>query len=175
MHRATPVPARGIGGSHRGGLSLHRALSAAVSRGADHLRDHAEDGTELDRFRALVSLDPTNEVPAQHLMSLLAERGQPGVALRVFQDLRSRLLADEGRVADPETEDRAGEIAREAAGRRDRSAPRRVAPFPTPLVGRSAEVAAVEALVARGFRFVTVTGMGGIDKSRAGLQVDWAR
>ena len=103
----------------------------------------------------------------------------------LFRLCRARLNEDgdrRGEAADLRTDPGAGPRGREispgAVGRRtsdasfDRPPIRNLPVAPTPLVGRSSELAAVKALLRRAdLRLITLTGPGGIGKTRLAVEV----
>uniref|UniRef100_UPI0008377D18 BTAD domain-containing putative transcriptional regulator n=1 Tax=Actinomadura kijaniata TaxID=46161 RepID=UPI0008377D18 len=119
---------------------------------------------------ALVARHPLRErLRAAHLRALYRE-GRQGEAVRAYLDLRDLLREELGMDPDPRTT-----ALYEAILRRDPSldAPRGNLPAPvTDLVGRDAALAEVRAEL-RAHRLVTLTGPGGVGKTR--LAVEAAR
>lgn len=123
-----------------------------------------------------VEMDPFREEAYRQAMTALAASGQRGEALAWHQNC-VRVLADElGIEPDQET---TALYRRIAAGDAQQSTekPVRLAGFPaqfTPLVGRERELSMLrERLLDPGCRLLTVTGLGGVGKTR--LAVEAAR
>ncbi|MEZ4867603.1 MAG: tetratricopeptide repeat protein [Caldilineaceae bacterium] len=128
---------------------------------------------------ALLRLDPTDETGHGQLMRLLAYSGQRAAALAQFDTYRRMAQAELGVMPDDalqrlynqilDDEIAAPTVLTEAAGPHH-NLPAQV----TPLLGRQAAVAAVQALLRwADVRLVTLTGPGGVGKSRLGEAVAW--
>lgn len=131
----------------------------------------------LEFARQLLAIEPWNESDHRLLMRLLALSGQRSAALKQYEICR-QTLADELKVRpDAETE-----ALREAILRGE-LAPARREPVPAPppargtlpawdsaFIGREHEQQELAALVAEQ-RLVTITGLGGIGKTRLALTV----
>jgi DNA-binding SARP family transcriptional activator/predicted ATPase/Flp pilus assembly protein TadD len=125
----------------------------------------------LSYTSGLLKLDPWREEAHRKRMQLLARTGQRSAALKQFEVCR-RLLAEElGVQPERETRDLYEKIHRAREGRKFRLPPLDHLP---PLVGREAELADIHRrLASPGCRLLTITGPGGIGKSRLALQVSW--
>lgn len=130
---------------------------------------------------ALLRLDPANEIGHGHLMRMLAFTGQRTAALAQFEACR-QLFQDEFGV-DPDDalqrlyiQIRDGELAVPTATGAKRSTPRHNLPGEiTPLIGQHAATIEVQMLLRRtDVRLVTLTGPGGVGKSRLGEAAAWA-
>lgn len=121
----------------------------------------------IDYATQLLSLDPWRENAHRQLMLALARSGQHTTALQQYETCR-RLLADELGV-----EPSAATIALAGRIRDARQTTHQPLPAPTtPLVGRAGELAAIcQRLAAPGCRLLTLTGPGGIGKTRLALEV----
>ena len=163
-------------------------------------RDAAEAAGEhavvAELAGADVAADPTDEDAARALMGALGGLGRPAEALRVFTRLRSVLVRELGSDPGPATvalyERLAADVERQApAGPPDDArlpaaqgaavptapgagvrggAARGLRTYPTPLVGREDDVAAVREALATS-RLVTVLGPGGLGKTRLAQEV----
>jgi predicted ATPase/DNA-binding SARP family transcriptional activator len=162
---------------------LHRLVMDALRRLAERYERQGEFGRALPHAWRQVELDPWREQAHLQVMRLLALNGQRGASLAQYEACR-RLLRDElGVQPSAETTELyeaicKGElIARTmepAGGAWSSSKP----PAPlynlpsqvTRLIGRKEELAALEALLAdAAVRLVTITGPGGIGKTRLAL------
>lgn len=150
---------------------------------AEALVTAGRDEDALPLLGRLSSDHPLRERTWALLITALYRSGRQGEALRAYQQARAVLAAELGVEPGPELRrleravlDHDDSLARvrsspdiePPAGPRDRSA--RLPVPPTPLVGRDEDVAAVEALVAEA-RVVTLTGPGGVGKTRLALAV----
>lgn len=131
-------------------------------------------------LRDLVEEHPLRERLHGLYMLALARSGRQGEALRVFHDLRVRLRDQLGVDPDPAISELHTSILRQESGSvplpRVADRPRSNLPSPlTALIGRETDSACVrEALSAsHGPRLVTLTGPGGVGKTR--LAIDVAR
>ena len=138
-----------------------------------HIRvdDGHANGLHPARAQRLVGLEPFHEANQRMLMRLLALKGETAAALARYRQLRAMLASE--LAAEPEDATTAlfNQIRRgDTAGLRPPS-PALVVPLPpTPLVGRSDEVLAVCAhLRDMRVRAVTITGAGGIGKTRLAI------
>jgi DNA-binding SARP family transcriptional activator len=119
---------------------------------------------------SLLKLDPWNETAHAAWMSLLAGSGQRAEAVSYYQKVRQTLLDELG--IEPSLDlARVYEKIKGATGElSDQPAPRHVAGLPVPLaplVGRRAELAELHAWLADpARRLITVTGPGGVGKTR---------
>lgn len=128
----------------------------------------------IPEIKALVTAEPLREGPRRQLMLALYRAGRQAHALEVYRDAR-QVLADElGLNPSPELHRVQLEILRQDPGLDvDPVEIRRRRHLPTPateLVGRRREVEAVVNLLTLRARLVTVTGPGGIGKTRVALQ-----
>ena len=139
--------------------ALHNVTQAYLEQGQ---YDQA-----IDYATQLLSLDPWRENAHRQLMLALARSGQHTAALQQYETCR-RLLADELGV-----EPSAATIALAGRIRDARQATHQPLPSPTtPLVGRAGELADIgQRLAAPGCRLLTLTGPGGIGKTRLALEV----
>ena len=135
------------------------------------LGHHEEAVGELE---ARCAEHPLRERLRGQLMLALYRSGRQPEALRAFEAYR-RMLADElGLDPSPELRDLEVKILGHDPGLAPRPiAPRRPGPVATPVssfIGREAEVAEVTGRLATA-RLLTLTGPGGVGKTRLGLQV----
>ncbi len=148
-----------------GGARLHREV-------VDALVGAAVDAGQAERVLGLaagaVTADPLREPAVLALMRALAAAGQAPAALRAGREHRRLLAEQTGLDPSPALAALERTIASGAAG----PLPARVAPVRPVgrLVGREAEVAALHRLLATR-RLVTVTGPGGVGKTRLALEV----
>ena len=126
---------------------------------------------------ALIAEHPFDEEAATLAMLALYRAGRQADALRVFRDLRSRLVDELGIEPGPNARDLELAILRHdetlggprTGAREQRPAPRHNLPeSATPLVGRAKELGDLLSLV-RSSRLVTVTGPGGVGKTRLAI------
>ena len=139
---------------------------------------HQEEG-DLDGAaewaRAAVDLDPLEESAHRRLMSILAEAGRRGHALRQYDHLRNMLSKELGQMPDPQTESLKEEIRAGNCGQREGA---QVRPedargregLRADLIGRDEEFAklaeAYEGARKGAGRMVSIIGEAGVGKSR---------
>jgi predicted ATPase/DNA-binding SARP family transcriptional activator len=147
------------------------ALRLAGDLGAAH--GHVE---RIDLLARLHTADPFDEEVLRHYLGALAAGGQHGRALRSFEASSAVLRRDLGREPEEATLRQIEQLRREAAsafGAAPRQPHARRPPVPpTSFIGRLAEQARVAELIGdAGCRIVTITGAGGVGKTRLALEV----
>ena len=159
-----------------------RSLANALETLAHHASAKEDWGAAERYLRRAVDLDPLRETTRRALMQALARSGAPGAAIQCFQDLR-RLLARELKTEPaPETWGVLRQI-RAAARRQLQTSPAaRTMADPSPVclgniprpltefLGREPEIADVEARLEHA-RLLTLTGAGGVGKTRLALRI----
>jgi predicted ATPase/DNA-binding SARP family transcriptional activator len=161
--------------------ALERLAAAATARG--------EHAAAVGTLQLAVSVDPCREELQRALMAALAAAGNPGSALLAYRQFRALLWRE--LAAEPAEETTAlfrrlrDEVRARPPSRPPSLSPSLApspAPSPTPavprhlplplteLIGREAEVREVRDRLARS-RLITLTGTGGIGKTRLALQV----
>jgi predicted ATPase/DNA-binding SARP family transcriptional activator len=153
---------------------------AALDRWARPAGAQRNAARACDLTRRLLNEEPLNEDVAVRLMDLLAAAGERDAALVVYRELRARLFRTVRESPASATTVRYYEIR--SAARREDSKPESVrrssdhprigsVPYPSgPLVGRDRATAELLACLDRA-RIVTVTGTGGIGKTRLAVNV----
>jgi len=144
----------------------HQRITWALDQLVTHHMQQGEYRTALDFASRLVALDPWREEAHRQKMLLLARTGQYNAALAQFESCR-RILAEELNVEpSPET------IALYKRIRTARTTRRHnLPPQPTPFVGRERELQEIRHLLANPeCRLLTLTGPGGIGKTRLALR-----
>jgi predicted ATPase/DNA-binding SARP family transcriptional activator/Tfp pilus assembly protein PilF len=158
-----------------------RALESLVADATDR-QDHA---VAMERARAALRIDPFREDLLRALMVALAAEGNSAAALVSYREYRAllgrelmgepdeatsalfRRLRDESRGATPRGPGRRRQAVEPEAGRRHA---RRTLPVPlTPLLGRDDEIRSVVSHF-ESSRLITLTGAGGIGKTRLAIQ-----
>ncbi|MEZ4735881.1 MAG: BTAD domain-containing putative transcriptional regulator [Caldilineaceae bacterium] len=129
---------------------------------------------------ALLRLDPTDETGHAYLIRLLAYTGQRAAALAQFDTYRRLLQAEFGVEPDAALQALYRQIRDDTLTAphpvvAETPPPRHNLPAQlTSLLGRQAEITAVQALLRRAdVRLITLTGPGGVGKSRLGEAVAW--
>ncbi|MCW3051491.1 MAG: hypothetical protein JWN14_661, partial [Chthonomonadales bacterium] len=162
-------------------LREHRCLQALEELGhvALFVGDH---GKAIGIYRRMVSIDPYWEAARRGWMEALARSGDTNAALQVYRELVELLRADPQATPDEQTTALYQRLRGEA---RQRSSSLRTTepvteaipivsgylPHPlTDLVGREDECLEVAACMRRS-RLVTLTGLGGIGKTRLAITV----
>lgn len=152
--------------------TLHTLVTAALA-----------DGRRLqgiDYASRLLVLDPFHEETHRHLMLLLALDGQPQAALAQFEQCRALLWTELGVDPDDETNALAerierGEIADATVSVATSTTPRRLVNLPaerTRFFDREEfQAQALDWLADPACRLITLTGVGGVGKSRLALQL----
>ena len=179
---------------------LERLRASARTAWLQAELDLGQAGQVLPEITALAAEHPLDEQVREMLILALYRAGRQADALAAYQETRSVLASELGIDPGPALQDLHGRILRAdpalipvtagagsgaaAAGPRaaarqppsrrpaDADAPRPSSNLPAPVssfIGRDSELAAVAALVA-GSREVTLTGPGGVGKTRLALQ-----
>lgn len=144
--------------------------------------DHAEGATTVSfpLVEKLVAADPADEEAHRAIMRAYLIAGQPERALLSYRICADALMRELGVAPGSKTKVFLTEILSEQSGAAQTVVPgrppdrRRVrAPVPaTPLIGRDNELGELEDLLAqRGVRLVTLTGPGGVGKTRLVLEL----
>ncbi|MEV1004604.1 BTAD domain-containing putative transcriptional regulator [Nonomuraea sp. NPDC050202] len=149
----------------------------AIEEQAEARLELSEHGLLAGELGDLTGRHPLRErLRAAHMRALYGA-GRASEALDSYQDLRRRLEEELGLEPGPELAALQQEILRQApalrAGSAAVSTPRRHTNLPTPataLVGRSDSLDEVRGLIAAG-RLVTLTGPGGVGKTRLAVEV----
>lgn len=128
----------------------------------------------------LLRLEPTDEMGHGHLIRMLAYTGQRAAALAQFETCRQLLQAEYGMEPNAALQAlysqlRDGTLAIPTVNGVNTPAPPHNLPAQlTPLLGRQTETTSLQALLRRpDVRLVTLTGPGGVGKSRLGEAVAW--
>lgn len=128
----------------------------------------------LSHARQLAALDPLDEGAQRLLIHLYAETGQPGVAVRQYEKYKTLLKKELGVLPGDETR-ALGKRIRETGRNEDfKSTPARsrLPAQSTRFVGRKDEIKALaERMAAPEVRLLTLTGQGGIGKTRLALEL----
>jgi predicted ATPase/DNA-binding SARP family transcriptional activator len=149
-------------------------LQLQITTALEQLADFYErtgDGTEAETcVRRLLEFDPLREHAHRQLMRVLADAGKRSAALAQYETCR-RLLADELGVSPaPETTLLAEQI-RMLASAQNNVPTHNLPPSFSRFIGREQEKGRIEDLLAtQGTRVVTLTGPGGVGKTRLALQ-----
>jgi predicted ATPase/DNA-binding SARP family transcriptional activator len=151
-------------------------LLAALERAATE--SVAMPAEAIAFLRRAIAIGPYRESAVRRLMQLLATQGNHAEATQAFRDLRRRLL--EARLGEPSPETQNVAISlRQFASATVPSVPLpKISPLPTPLTrffGREEERDQLRRYMATsnitGTRLITLTGPGGIGKTRLALEV----
>ncbi|HLK58212.1 MAG TPA: BTAD domain-containing putative transcriptional regulator, partial [Chthonomonadaceae bacterium] len=154
----------------------------ALQRLADTAMAAGDYGSAIPCFQHAVSLDPWCEAAQRGWMEALAKGGDTNAALQVYREFIEVLKSDPKAVPDAQTSALYQRLRSEARQRADTHAvvTAQVAPVPmvkgylpqplTDLVGREDERVEVARQLRR-FRLVTLTGLGGIGKTRLAREV----
>ena len=167
---------------HLGITALRQELTGVLLRYAEVACALGQHYRVLPRLRALADAEPLNEPAHAYLMIALAGSGQQAAALRVYEDVRSRLDRELGIYPVEELAEAYVRVLRQdiRAGNRGRPpalpatvhvVPRQLPAGPRSFIGRACELAALSALADRDLRqasgvaIAALTGMAGIGKT----------
>ncbi len=160
--------------------SREQAYLNALERLAESAALRGDSSVAVSRLRAVVAVDPLRESTQRALMKALADIGDSAAAIQVYRDLRLCLRNTLNTEADPETT-LAFHRIHDSARRRTQSASQatrtsrepRITRIPvplTPLIGRSQEMWEVRQRL-RKSRLLTLTGTGGVGKTRLAIEI----
>lgn len=140
------------------------------------LLDTGQHGEVLPEIERHVRAHPLRERPCGQLMVALHFSGRTAEAADTFRAFRHRLVDEAGLEPSGELGQLhrrllAGEGTDQVDGGRSSGSWRQLPPARTALVGRDGLVAAVTSLLARARRLVTLTGVGGVGKTRLALEI----
>ncbi len=154
---------------------------AAGSDWADAIMALDRPGDTLGRLAALIAADPLRERPRAQLMRALHRLGRSAGALQTFRDYRDLLAEELGLDPSQQLRDLEAAILRQDR-ESDPATPAAAAPAPqsrpegnlrlelADLVGRDGDTATALAAL-EDARVVTLTGVGGVGKTRLALRV----
>ena len=173
-------------------IALRQELTDVLLRFAEIACGLGQQHRVLPRLQSLVDAEPLNEPAHARLMIALASSGRQVAAIRVYEDVRSRLNRELGIYPGEELAETYVRVLRQdiraaspgrALARRPappaagRIVPRQLPAAPRSFTGRRGELAALGDLErdlgqARGVVIAALTGMAGIGKTA--LAVHWA-
>lgn len=144
----------------------HQQMVRALHTITIRLADQGEYEQGLDFALQLLILEPWREEAHRQVMWLLAHRGQLSAALQQYEQCKD-ILAKELSVSPAEATIALYESIKSARGLPAHNIPSQ----PTPFIGRAEELAALKHRLADpACRLLTITGMGGVGKSRLALE-----
>ncbi len=152
---------------------IHLGLLVAVARRHEA---RGELKAAMEALRRVIQSERTHEEAHQELMRLYASTGQRDRALRQFAQLQDILRDELEAEPDAGAEDlyraiRAGHFA--GAEPAEPSTPQHNLSLPlTSFVGREQELAEIKSVLAT-TRLLTLTGLGGVGKTRLALRAAW--
>lgn len=159
-------------------VACEQALLGALDRLAALARERGDTGGEVRWLRRCVAADPLREECQRALMEALAARGDIAGVRMVYDTLRRVLRSELNLAPSRETETLYSRLLQQAASPSALASPmaqarpltRRLPAPLTPLIGREQDV---ETLVKwlRVDRLVTLTGTGGVGKTRLSISV----
>lgn len=162
--------------AHAKAEELRHLLAVALTMLSD---DHALLGqvdAAIPPAQRLVALDPLNEESHRHLMRIYLQAGQSNAALKQYQACEKVLRKELGIDPQPETRElykliRKGELkSPQPASQKQTPVPLHNLPYQlSRFIGREKELAEIADLIAEN-RLVTLTGAGGIGKTRLSLK-----
>ena len=130
---------------------------SALSRGAAWKEAHGEADKAIEMLGLLRKADPYDEAGLRSLMRLCADSGRMALAIERYREYKAFAVKELGEDPEPETEALFAELASKHRTGKPGAA----------VIGRSeAEAEVRSALASREVRLCTITGMGGIGKTR---------
>ena len=158
-------------------VRLDELRAGAIEDRIDYALELGQGAELVGELEALVVEHPLRERLRGQLMRALYRAGRQADALRAYQDARDTLVEELGIDPGPELRDLEAAILAQDASLTPRVPTQGVAPRArtnihpplTPLVGRTAELAAVRAEL-EGARLVTLVGPGGAGKTRLAVE-----
>jgi DNA-binding SARP family transcriptional activator len=149
----------------------HQRMLRALEKLVAHHGQRGEYGDALRFAQRLLELEPWQEETQRQVMRLLARSGQRAAALAQYETCR-RVLVEELGVEPAEETTALYQRIRAADAARRHNLP----PQPTPFVGRKRDLAEIATLLDDPeCRLLTITGPGGVGKTRLALQVGQAK
>jgi len=155
---------------------------SALEKLAEQALGRGERDVAATYLRSVIQVDPLREQTQRALIQTLAAMGDHGAAVQVYRDLRVLLRRDLNTDPDPETQAVFQQVRAEALST-SRTAPPAIAPLPAPpttrrplpcplttLVGRQTEIEEIRNTL-KSARLVTLTGPGGVGKTRLAIAV----
>lgn len=160
-------------------LERERLLLAATEvlrELVSHALHHGHYTTGIRHAAHWLALDPLHEAAHRQMMRLQARQGQRNAALAQYEQCREILAAEMGVHPTAKTQRTAARIRiageRVFAGQRHNESPMAHASHLTRFIGREEELARLnQQLDTAGKRLITITGMGGVGKTRLVLQL----
>ena len=193
LWRGDPLADVNVLSAHPGVTALKRELAGVLLRYAEVACRLGQPYLVLPRLQAFADAQPLDEVAHARLMLALAGAGQQAAALRVYEDMRSRLDRELGLYPGEELSDAFVRVLRrdiraENGGRTNgplppltaqvHVAPRQLPASPRGFIGRARELRTLSKRLERdlgetgGVVIAALTGMAGIGKTA--LAVHWA-
>jgi predicted ATPase/DNA-binding SARP family transcriptional activator/tetratricopeptide (TPR) repeat protein len=163
--------------------SLHTRLRGALLEQAANLERLNQHREAAQVLAALLERDPLDEAVLQDYLRVMAQTGQPLVALNSYQAFEKRLLHDLGLEPSTPTQQLAQALREAATEATSGASPTQHSPatsgasshLPHPatsFIGRDAELGEItQLLTSQACRLVTILGPGGIGKTRLSLEV----
>jgi predicted ATPase/DNA-binding SARP family transcriptional activator len=156
------------------GRALEHEAADALARLAAHEAAEGRIDQALERVRRWLAIDPLSEAAHREAIRLQRLAGHPERALEQYRACERHLREALGLSPAPETQRLVDDLRSPGAaevGPID-TRPHELPEWRLPFVGRGEEIDVVRrSLLDEGLRLITLTGMGGVGKSRLALRV----